>query len=249
MPADVILILAGALAGGFANGLTGFGTGLTALPFWLYALSPPAAAQLAAAAGVVGQLQTLPKIWRTIPWKSVAVFIVPGLIGVPLGTLILPHVSLPHFKLGIGILLTVYSLFMLIANGRVRITGGGRIADALVGLSAGILGGLAGVSGALPTVWATLKAYSKDYKRALFQSFNFTILAVMLISSAAAGLSTWEFWRALLISLPATIAGSRFGHWLYVRLDERRFDHIVLGLLALSGISLVTLNIGAFWPS
>lgn len=249
MPADVILILAGALAGGFANGLTGFGTGLTALPFWLYALSPPAAAQLAAAAGVVGQLQTLPKIWRTIPWKSVAIFIIPGLLGVPIGTAILPHVSLPHFKLGFGLLLTAYSLLMLVGNGRIRISRGGRIADALVGFSSGILGGLAGVSGALPTVWATLKAFPKEYKRALFQSFNVTILTVMLISSAAAGLSTWEFWRALVISIPATIAGSRLGHWLYVRLDERRFDHIVLALLALSGISLVVLNFGVLWPS
>jgi hypothetical protein len=31
-------VLAGAVAGGFVNGLTGFGTGLTALPFWLQAI-------------------------------------------------------------------------------------------------------------------------------------------------------------------------------------------------------------------
>jgi uncharacterized membrane protein YfcA len=29
------MLLIGALAGGFVNGLTGFGTGLTALPLWL----------------------------------------------------------------------------------------------------------------------------------------------------------------------------------------------------------------------
>jgi hypothetical protein len=33
-------VLAGALVGGFVNGLTGFGTGLTALPFWLQAVEP-----------------------------------------------------------------------------------------------------------------------------------------------------------------------------------------------------------------
>ena len=32
------MVLVGALAGGFVNGLTGFGTGLTALPFWLQAV-------------------------------------------------------------------------------------------------------------------------------------------------------------------------------------------------------------------
>jgi uncharacterized membrane protein YfcA len=47
------VVLAGALAGGFANGLTGFGTGLTALPFWLQVVEPVIAAQLASACGVV----------------------------------------------------------------------------------------------------------------------------------------------------------------------------------------------------
>ena len=41
MSADVImLIIAGAFAGGFANGLAGFGTGLFALGWWLAAMPP-----------------------------------------------------------------------------------------------------------------------------------------------------------------------------------------------------------------
>ena len=41
------IVLVGALAGGFVNGLSGFGTGLTALPFWLQVLEPLLAAQIA----------------------------------------------------------------------------------------------------------------------------------------------------------------------------------------------------------
>ena len=41
---------AGALIGGLLNGLTGFGTGLTALPLWLQVLEPAVAAKLVSVA-------------------------------------------------------------------------------------------------------------------------------------------------------------------------------------------------------
>ena len=58
--ATLALILAGALMGGFVNGLTGFGTALTGLPMWLQAVEPLIAAQLASACSVLGHLTTLP---------------------------------------------------------------------------------------------------------------------------------------------------------------------------------------------
>ena len=73
MMGDVeILILLGALAGGFVSGLTGFGTGISALPFWLFAVSPTLAAPLVVICSVVAQIQNLPHIWRSIDWRRVA---------------------------------------------------------------------------------------------------------------------------------------------------------------------------------
>ncbi len=56
-------ILAGALAGGFVNGLTGFGTALTGLPLWLQAVEPPLAAQLASACSVLGHARPS-RVWK-----------------------------------------------------------------------------------------------------------------------------------------------------------------------------------------
>jgi uncharacterized protein len=39
-----IVIALGALASGFVSGLVGFGTGITAVGIWLYAVTPPVAA-------------------------------------------------------------------------------------------------------------------------------------------------------------------------------------------------------------
>jgi uncharacterized membrane protein YfcA len=117
------------------------------------------------------------------------------------------------------------------------------VADAAVGFCGGVLAGLAGLSGPLPTIWATFKPWSKDHKRALFQSFNVTILSAMLVSSALAGLMPAEIWLALLLALPGTVLGVRLGVMVYRRLDDRRFDRLVLILLLISGLSLIVGNL------
>jgi uncharacterized membrane protein YfcA len=239
------LILAGAFIGGFVSGLTGFGTALTAVPIWVHVLPPAMAGALAAAAGVVSQVQTLHLIWNAIEWRRVLPFILAGLAGVPIGTWILPWVPLATFKLGIGIVLVVYCGFYLVAE---RLAGtnlsnaGGRAADAAIGFGAGIMSGIAALSGPLVIMWATFKPWSRDEKRALFQSFNFAILLATVISSALAGLLPAAFWYALLLCLPATFVGVRLGSYAYKRLDNRRFDRLVVSLLFVTGASLILAN-------
>ena len=243
MTADQLLILAGALLGGFVNGLSGFGTTLVALPFWVHAVSPPVAAQLGAAGGVVGHLQTLPAIWHLVTWKAVGRYILAGLVGVPIGTSLLPHLDARTFKIGVGAVIVVFCTFQLIGRNRLRVTSGGSAADATVGFLGGFLGGLAGMSGPLPTMWASLRGLGKDDKRVLFQAFNVVMLSAMLCLSAVQGLLSWEFARALLLSLPASIVGARLGHWAYARLHAHHYDRIVLVLLLLSGVSLLWGNV------
>ncbi len=78
------IVLAGAFAGGIVNGLTGFGTAITALGIWVYAIPPTPAASLSIICAAVSQTQTLHLIWRSIQWKRVLCFAIPGAIGVPI---------------------------------------------------------------------------------------------------------------------------------------------------------------------
>jgi uncharacterized membrane protein YfcA len=233
------LILAGALAGGFVNGLTGFGTALTGLPIWLQAIEPAIAAQLASACSVLGHITTFPAIWRAIQWRRVARPIAAGLLGVPVGTLLLPYIPLGAFKLGVGLVLVGYCGFMLVAAGRVRLAADGRDGEALVGFLSGALGGLAGLSGVLVTVWASLKAWPKDQRRIFFQSFNFSVLTAMLVVSLASGQVGPRSLLAVGIAAPATLLGAALGLRVYRRLDDVAFDRLVLLVLLLSGVALI----------
>ena len=145
------IVLAGALAGGVVNGLTGFGTAITALGIWVYGIPPAAAASLAIICAAVSQTQTLHLIWRSIQWPRVLCFVIPGAIGVPIGTLILPHVDPRIFKLGLGLFLVVYPAYVLLRRHHLEHAWGGRTADGVIGFGGGILGGLDRSIGRLPS--------------------------------------------------------------------------------------------------
>lgn len=234
-----LIVLAGGLAGGLVNGLTGFGTGLTALTFWLYVVPPVVASPMVVICSIVGQAQTLPKIWHAIDWRRVMPFILGGLLGVPVGTWLLPIIPVQVFKIFIGTFLVCFCGFMLLSGRTFSIAFGGRVADSVIGLTGGVLGGIAGLSGAPTTIWAILRGWGKDEKRSIFQAFNLTILTIAFLSQWGSGLMTGEVWRMTLLALPGTLIGVWIGRKLYERLGDRGFDRVVYIVLLFSGMSMI----------
>jgi uncharacterized membrane protein YfcA len=240
----LVLLFLGALAGGFVSGLAGFGTALMALGIWLYVLPPSIAVPLVLICSVIGQSATLPSMWRTFDLTLVWPFLIGGLAGVPLGTMLVAHADPQIFKLSIGALLLVFPTALYFQRTPMAFSFGGRPADAVIGFAGGILGGLAGLSGPLPILWASLRGWGKDERRGIFQTFNWTVLAAALCVQAAAGLVEGQvIWLALL-ALPGTILGAWLGARVYRALSDRNFRDVVLGLLFLSGVGLVWSSFG-----
>ncbi len=239
LSATALVVLGGAFAGGFVTGLAGFGTGLVALGIWLQVIDPAPASTLVAVCSVAAQGQSIRAVWHAIDCARVWPMIAAGLLGVPIGTRLLAYVDPGAFRVGMGILLLVYSGYMLLARVRTWVTWGGHAADAAVGFAGGILGGLAGLSGPLPTIWATMRGWGKDERRGVFQAFNLAILAAVVGSHAASGLLTAELGRLALLALPGTLVGSWLGARAYHRLSDQRFHEVVLCLLGVSGLTLV----------
>ena len=233
------LILLGALAGGFVSGLAGFGTALMALGIWLYVLPPSLAVPLVLICSVVAQSSTLPSMWRSFDFTLVWPFIIGGLIGVPVGTVLIHHADPTTFKLGFGVFLLVFPAILFFTRTPMKIRFGGKIADAGIGFAGGVLGSLAGLSGPLPILWASVRGWGKQQRRGVFQIFNFTILATALLVQVASGLVKPELIWLVACAFPGTLIGAWLGARLYHALSDRNFSDIVLLLLFLSGVALV----------
>lgn len=240
----ISVLIVGALAGGFVSGLAGFGTALMALGIWLYVVPPDVAVQLVLICSIIAQTSTLPSVWRSIDFKLVWPFLAGGIVGVPLGTALVAYADPRDFKLSVGILLLVFPAALYLQRRPMAFRIGGKAADTAIGFAGGVLGGLAGLSGPIPILWASVRGWGKDERRGLFQTFNWTILTAALCMQAGSGLIARQtMWLALLV-LPATIGGAWLGARAYHVLSDGNFRDVVLGLLFLSGITLVWSSIG-----
>jgi uncharacterized membrane protein YfcA len=237
--ATYAILLAGALAGGFVSGLAGFGTALMALGIWLYILPPAVAVPLVLICSVSSQISTLPSMWKLLDFRLAFPFVVGGLIGMPIGTLLVARADPQHFKLSVGVMLLVFPAALYFIRKPMAFSFGGRLADAAVGFAGGILGGLAGLSGPLPTLWASIRGWTKDQRRGVFQIFNGTVLGAALCLQIANGFVKLDVAWLAMLALPGTLIGARLGMRTYQALSDRNFYDIVLALLFMSGLGLV----------
>ncbi|MBV8650925.1 MAG: sulfite exporter TauE/SafE family protein [Alphaproteobacteria bacterium] len=239
----LLQVILGACVAGFVQGLSGFAFGLVAMTFWAWSISPHLAGPLVVFGSLVGQLLSAGTIRRGFDWRRTQPFLVGGLLGVPLGAALLPHMNQIVFKLIIGALLTVWCPTMLLIRELPRVTKGGRLADGGVGLIGGVMGGLGGLSGPAPTLWCTLRGWDKDAQRSVFQSFNLAMQAVTLVVYAMGGLITREAIGYFAVVAPAILIPSILGTRLYARFSATAFRRLVLILLLISGMVLLASSV------
>lgn len=236
MEGSALLIFAlGALTAGFVSGLTGLGTALTALAFWLHVTTPQIAVPMAAAIAVLSHIITLTFIRQGIVWRRLWPFLAGGLIGMPLGVAALGLLSADAAKAGLGVFLILYCVYGLAVRNPPIVTGGGRRADGAVGFGGGFLGGLAGISGPLPTIWAGLRGWPKDEQRGTYQPFNLLILGLSVAGHGIYDRFDPVAGTEALTAFAAAAVGSVAGILTYRRTSDRNFRRVVLILLAIGG--------------
>lgn len=239
MSFDFILLLLGSFAGGFASGLSGFAFALIASATFLHVLPPVESTALILMGSLAAQAATIWRLREAMNWVRLRSFLIGGVIGVPFGTWGLEHVSPGRFRDIVGAFLVAYSGYSLLRGIPKVLTWGGRWADGTVGLAGGMLAGLAGLSGSLPTIWCGFRGWPRDEQRAVYQPFVILAQGLSLIVLALAGGVGADTMLLFAKLLPAMLAGVGLGMALYARIDEHVFRRIVLLLLMASGLMLV----------
>lgn len=242
MPAEplvIMVVVAGALVGAIASGLAGFAFAAATLGLYAHFLPGGVVSPLVVAASLAVQMIVLPMIWRRLDWRAALPFLAGGVCGVPFGAALLSVLSPDTFRHVAGALLLLYAITVLVARRLPALQVDSRLADAAVGFGGGVLGGFAGLSGILPTIWCSLRRWPKDRQRSVFQLFNSAMHVVTLSVYAVQGRLTAEVGGLLVAALPAIGLGAWIGFSLYRRIDDRAFARVLLVLLGLSGLTLL----------
>jgi uncharacterized membrane protein YfcA len=234
----LVVIVGGAVAG-FVQGLSGFGFGLTAMSLWAWTVDPRLAAVMAVFGALTGQIIAAVTVRRGFDVKQVLPFIVGGLLGIPIGVTILPMLDPVLFKVFLGTFLVVWCPAMLLIRHLPKINVGGRIADGFSGMLGGVMGGIGGFTGVIPTLWCTLRGHDKDAQRSIIQNFNLATLLATFGTYLATGLVTREMLPMFAILALAILIPVLLGSRLYIGISEAALRKIVLGLLTASGVAML----------
>ena len=235
---DMLMFLAATFLGAVVAGTAGFAFGLVVSSLWLHVISPSQSTPLIAAYAIVIQAMSLWAVRKSIDVRRIAPLIAGSILGIPLGVGILTWASATHMRALIGAVLVAFSLYSLTRPQRLaaRTT---PLAEAVVGLISGVLGGSTGLGGIAIIIWSAICGWSKEQQRAIFQPVTIAILSLSLAWMAMTGVLTAATIKLFFIGLPVVMIGTWLGLQLYGRLNEAAFRVGILVLLLLSGTSLL----------
>lgn len=234
-------LVLGAVAGGFINGLSGTGTALFALGFYLVVLEPVTAVAVVAFMATLAGLQGLWLVRAEIlaQPKRFMRFLVPGLMGVPIGLSLLAVIDAGVLRIVIGTLLIVYGGYFGFRTALPAFARPTPWLDSAIGFIGGALGGAAGVSGAIPAMWLSLRPWTKAETRAVLQPFNMAILGTTICLLFFKGAYDRTALTALIITIPTGLIAAQIGIAVFKRLSDTVFRRLLILLTLMMGLGVM----------
>lgn len=236
---DHLYAIAVLLLAYFVRGISGFGSGLIAVPllalrFPLQEVVPFMLISDFSASALVGGVT-----FNHVQWREIRLLLPFSLIGVVIGTSLL--VSLPP-----TILLTVLSLFILAFALRsllMHSSGFQAVSTAWAypaALTGGAVGGLFGTGGPPYVIYLSHRVEDKSVLRATLSGLFFLEGLIRIITFLAVGLLLdSEVWRNCLFAAPIIIAALYAGSHVHAKLTNAQMTRLIGALLLVSSASLL----------
>ncbi|MBX2824907.1 MAG: sulfite exporter TauE/SafE family protein [Gammaproteobacteria bacterium] len=238
----VILWCAFALfCGGLIKGTLGVGTPLLAVPMMALVLPPQVVITIMALPVVitnVWQAAQAPRGYNPVArqWPTAAGI----LLGTAIGTQILAVIDERPLLLIVGILVLCFT-FLQASRFQLRIpTRFEKSAGVIFGSTAGLIGGLSSMFG--PVMILYLIAIENRNKERFVSLISFLYLAATIpwaIQLYLSGLLRDEILLYSAVAVVPVLIGMSIGRHLRARISEKRFNVLILGILILSGSTLI----------
>jgi len=226
------------LAAYFIRGITGFGSGLIAVPMLALFLPLQFVVPLVllldfTASIVIGGLH-----FKRVQWDEVGILIPFGIVGVVLGTSLLVKLPPAPMLMTLAAFVFVFAVRSLFnVHGDKPISRGWAVPASLTG---GTVGGLFGTGGPPYVIYLNHRIRDKGDLRATLSAVFFTEGLARIITFLVAGLlMTLQVWVAYIVALPLVLGALYLGGHVHVSLSREQVTRLVGGLLLVSSLSLL----------
>jgi len=230
----LVLILVGAY---FVRGITGFGSGLIAIP--LLALFLP----LSIVVPVVGLLDYIASAGhgmhhrRQVRWAEILVLLPFTLLGVGLAMYLFHTVDGASLSKALGGFVLLYALYTL--TGMMPRARGSRLWAVPAGGVGGVVSGLFGTGGPFYVIYLQLRQLDKTAFRATIAMVFLMDGSTRIIAYFATGLYQAQTMILVAIALPIMVLAMYLGGKVHTNLSPLAFQRGIGVLLIVSGVALL----------
>lgn len=226
--------------GGFVKGVSAFGLPTIAVPIIVFFMSLPSAVAIIVLPMIItnfvqmmatGHIKsTIARHWRLL----LAVY-----ISLPFGVYLLSTVDTTYLLIGVGCFLIIVASLEIFGVSFAFLTDREKVSGPIIGLFAGIVGGITTLYGTLPVFFFVALGLEKEKFVAVLSVLLFTGSLVLMASLHGGNfINPLEIVYGLLGLMPLFIgmwAGTKVRH----RVDQVTFKKIVLMLVMLIGIIMI----------
>ena len=235
----IIYVLLISFAATLFRSTFGFGEALIAVPLFSLFLPIEVSVPLSVLMSIVVALTVVIQDHKEIHYSSAKWLIIFAALGIPFGLLILFYGNEFYIKIGLGLLIILYSLYALKGKNSFTLKKDNKSILFICGFLSGVFGGAYGVNGPPLVVYGNLRKWDAQHFRATLQAYFLPAGIISLIGYILKGLINPLVLKYFLISLPAIIPAIFIGRYLNRRIKGNSFYQYVYYGLIFIGIILI----------
>jgi len=221
----------------FIRGITGFGSGLIAVPLLALILPLQTVVPLVLVLDFSASLIMSHKARAHVQWAEILPLLPASLLGIVIGATLLVNLPREPLLTALALFVILFGLrYLLNIHSDKQVSRGWSVP---VGLSGGLIGALFGTGGPPYVVYLTHRIKDKSRLRATMSGLLLLDGSFRVVTFLVAGLLGTHLLLLLLVSAPVIFLALFLGHRVHIGISDRQMLKLIGTLLLISGGSLL----------
>ena len=218
------------------KGLSGFGSGLIAIPLMAFFFPLKLIVPIFALLSYTGTIYQSYRLRREAQWSDILPLIPFSLLGIAIAVWLLVNIQAEVLTLALGLFVVLYAIYSLLPQQNKT---GSRVWAIPAGTFGGMIGALFSTGGPFYVVYLKLRQLAKGPFRATIATIFLIDGGARIAGYAMSGLYTTQALTLVVILWPVLFLGLWIGHHLHVKINQKQFNLGINILLVMSGGMLV----------
>ena len=215
------------------QGVAGFGFALISVPIMSTYFPITTVVPIIVFYSLISNFTVIFKTIKFANFKKIYPMIISGILGIPIGTIILKTFNQNNLKIAIGLII-LFTSFVMLKGFKINFKKE-KISYIVTGLISGILNGSLSMSGPPIVLFLSNEGYNKNEFRANLALYSIVTNILTIFTYIISGLISQNIIKTSLVGIIPLIIGSYFGIFIAEKIENNHFKKLILILLIITG--------------